>query len=429
MRDGSFDDHGMVGLNWVHDRGRTARSEHKKPTVMSRSLPRRRTGLRRKRPTLALVSTRANPFAAPGERTAGGMNVVVSQLAYGFASRGVSVDVFTHHGGTRVVSRPLGRHLRVIAVPRGRGSSTAWLSRRRLGLPPRYDVIHAHYWQSAPLAMALGADGPSRLVQTFHTLHSKPLGPRLGCVASATTERARGEHEAAGLADCVIVGTVQEELAVGELRPCSNTFLAPPGLPINMLKRSAMYRRPRGGHVIRLVAVGRIDPVKGFDLALRTVARLRDDQIRAHVTIVGGPSGPHGPDELAYLQKLVDALSLQERVTFTGSRPYGSTLALVDKADIALVCSHGESFGLAALEAQQLGTPVVSTRVGVVSRLAENGGAVIRERNCEDFAGGVEALLRTSPREVLLGTAASAALYSLRRSISLHHEAYELAWK
>lgn len=378
--------------------------------------------MRRRRRTVALVSSHAMPFASPGIGRAGGMNVVVSQLAYGFARAGVAVDVFTHHTGRQVVAQHLGQQLRLIAVPSG-GAVRAHAA---LEIPAKYDVVHSHYWQSLPLALALSDDN-TRLLQTFHTLETVKAAHMPGYESRDARTRAEVEYSAAGLADCVLVATTEEAVAIRRLRPSARIFSAPPGVP-TLPPTAGGQCRPRGkrsGRPIRLVAVARIEPAKGLGLAIRALAALRESGILACLTIVGGPSGPDGASELASLRALARAAGVECFVRFVGPQAYRVTAAIVRTATAVLVSSHTESFGLAAVEARQAGVGVVGTAVGVLPELANDGGAVVvPSRDPDTFAGAIEQMVNRSPTESTLFARGYAAAHSLQASFQRHREAY-----
>jgi len=111
--------------------------------------------------------------------------------------------------------------------------------------------------------------------------------------------------------------------------------------------------------------------------------------------LVGGPSGPDGAAELARLHHLVADLGLHERVRFVPPQPHGRLALYYRAADVCLVPSRSESFGLVALEAAACGTPVVASAVGGLSTLVAHGvsGYLVEGRAPEAYAAYVGRLL------------------------------------
>jgi D-inositol-3-phosphate glycosyltransferase len=110
--------------------------------------------------------------------------------------------------------------------------------------------------------------------------------------------------------------------------------------------------------------VGRIQPLKGLDVAVEAFVRIRAEIPDARLVIVGGPSGPNGVPELERIRARVAELRLENRVEFVPSRPHEEIATYFRAADVLLVPSRSESFGLVAAEAQACGLPVVAARVG-----------------------------------------------------------------
>ncbi|TMJ92809.1 MAG: glycosyltransferase, partial [Actinobacteria bacterium] len=135
-----------------------------------------------------------------------------------------------------------------------------------------------------------------------------------------------------------------------------------------------------------LLFVGRIQPLKGLDVAVRALAALdRDD---ARLAVVGGPSGADGPAELRRVRAIVDGLGLAGRVRFVAPQPHARLAAWYRAADVCLVPSRSESFGLVALEAAACGTPVVAAAVGGLRTLVDHGhtGFLVEGRDPAAYA-------------------------------------------
>jgi D-inositol-3-phosphate glycosyltransferase len=145
--------------------------------------------------------------------------------------------------------------------------------------------------------------------------------------------------------------------------------------------------------------------------------------------VVGGASGPTGADEVDRLKRLAASLGVEDRVRFLGPRPHTSLPSLYRASDVVVVCSHTESFGLAALEAHASGIPVVGTAVGGLSHIVGDGttGFLVDERDPSVFAARLKTLLSDRElRDAFADAAASRARgFDWDRSASEFLELYE----
>jgi D-inositol-3-phosphate glycosyltransferase len=375
---------------------------------------------------VAVLSVHTSPLAQPGAGDGGGMNVYVRALAAGLAHAGVECDVFTRREdpdaptvtrveeGFRVVHIDVGpigpmvlHDLTALVDP----FADAVLDRmRRTG--DDYDVLHANYWISGAVGHRLKHALDRPLVATFHTL------ARVKAEAGFDDEpehRARVEHETNDCADLMLASTSEERIQLAELYGAepSRIEIVPPGVDHSVFRPS-----PRAGALLRerlglgdrplLLFVGRIQPLKGVDVALRALAALEDSSSR--LLVVGGPSGPSGASESERLARLVGELGLTERVVFLPPQPHDALADFYRAADVCVVPSRSESFGLVALEAAACGTPVVAAAVGGLRSLVDDGvtGFLVDGHEPADYATPLSILLDAPLRAAEMGEAAVA---------------------
>jgi D-inositol-3-phosphate glycosyltransferase len=157
-------------------------------------------------------------------------------------------------------------------------------------------------------------------------------------------------------------------------------------------------RHWRAGRDPVLLFVGRIQPLKGVDLAVQCLAAL--DHPRAQLVVVGGPSGTDGNAELARVHGLARDLGVADRVRFEPARAHDDLACYYRAADVVLVPSRTESFGLVALEAAACGTPVVASSVGGLRAIVDHGvsGYLVDERDPCAYAAFVDDVLRDPER-------------------------------
>ncbi|MDP2624333.1 MAG: glycosyltransferase [Actinomycetota bacterium] len=322
---------------------------------------------------VAFISIHSSPLAAPGEGDAGGMNVYVDSLAGTLARRGVAVDVFTRRldddvleetevePGYRVVQISASGDDRADLIRSFSEGVVKWMERAEV----LYDVIHSHYWLSGWAGVLLQDRLGIPLAISFHTLGRVKESVRAPGEPRESLVRIAAEAEVVARAGCVVASTPADAADLFEHYQAAPERLcvSPPGVDHNLFSPgdAAEARRRVGvGEDGRWMAVvGRIHPLKGIDVAIRALAHLES----VRLLVVGGPSGPDGHAEMKRLEALA-AATAPGRVVFLPPVAHEEVVDVYRAADVVVVPSRSESFGLVAAEAQASGTPVVAARVG-----------------------------------------------------------------
>jgi D-inositol-3-phosphate glycosyltransferase len=382
---------------------------------------------------VAVVAYHSSPLDSPGAGDAGGMSVYVREVAAAHSYSGVHTDIFTRSSsgsgvqslceGVRVISidagprEPIPKEGLPRYIPEFTAGVKAFSAMQRIA----YDVVHSHYWQSGLAALPLRATWSVPLVHSQHTLalvKNRYLAPRDRPDPQA---RIDGERRVLESADVLIASTDDEWQQLSCLYGAAHDRLKTlhPGVNHRVFRpgdRTAARKRlnlDSEGAV--LLWVGRIQPLKGLEVALRAVAdlaRLRAGDVT--LLIVGGPSGPSGERELERLLDLRAELRLENEVRFLGPQAHSRLPDFYNAADALVVCSRSESFGLSALEAHACGLPVVATAVGGLAHVVHNGlsGWLIQEARPSTFAAKLENLLTD---HALRRSFSDAAVASARR--------------
>ena len=350
---------------------------------------------------MALVSFHTCPVMAPGAGKVGGMNVYVRELANRLGALGVGVDVFTrNHAGEDADESAASENVRVVHLPGG--PTDASLRDLLVHVEPftrnilefqkssgtRYDVVHSHYWLSALAGRVLAEKSDARHVATFHTLAELKKRARAG--EDEPDYRSRAEADIMRSADCVTASTPHEVDAMTELYgvPRERVKVVHCGVDTSLFRPldADQSRRRLGlnGEKVALY-VGRIEPLKGVEFLLE-IAACVDGDVPFKLLIVGGdPASEQEPRRLA---EMASRLGLDDVVEFVGRVPRNTLAAYFSAADVCVVPSYYESFGLVALEAMACGAPVVATRVGGLPWVVEHGrnGYLLPWRCPERFA-------------------------------------------
>ena len=400
---------------------------------------------------LAVLSLHTSPLAQPGTGDGGGMNVYVRELTTALARAGVECDVYTRawspelpatvtvEPGFRLHHVPAGPLAPVAkeelpAVVDEFADNVRALMEAGTGVHDAagFDALHANYWLSGLAGHRLKHELELPLVSTFHTLARVKAESSPEEVSSDEPHR-RAEAEASimrcsdvVLASCSVEAAQLAELYHGD---ASRVRVVAPGVDHAFFGpgHRQQARRALGlpEHVPLLLFVGRLQPLKRVDVAVRALARLDG----AHLVVVGGPSGPRGDEYQSEVVKLVDELGLRERVWFVDPQPHELLSTYYRAADACVVPSRSESFGLVALEAGACGTPVVAAAVGGLTTLVDDGrtGYLVDEATPEAFADAAGRILADPLLAEQLGTAAvvRARRYTWAHSAALLRATYE----
>ncbi len=400
---------------------------------------------------LAVLSLHTSPLAQPGTGDGGGMNVYVRELTTALARAGVECDVYTRAwSGELPATVTVEPGFRLHHVPAG---PLAPLPKEELPAvvdefadnvrarmesgagvhdAAGFDALHANYWLSGLAGHRLKHELGLPLVSTFHTLARVKAEASPEEVSSDEPHR-RMEAEAAiarcsdvVLASCTVEAAQLAEIYDGDV---ARVRVVAPGVdhaffgPGHRLQARRALGLPQG--VPLLLFVGRLQPLKRVEVAVSALTELRD----AHLVVVGGPSGPRGDSYQADVAKLVEASGLRERVWFVEPQPHELLSTYYRAADVCVVPSRSESFGLVALEAAACGTPVVAAAVGGLTTLVDHGrtGYLVEEATPEAVAEAAGRILADPLLAERLGTAAvvRARRYTWAHSASLLRATYE----
>jgi len=378
---------------------------------------------------VAVLMVHTSPLEQPGIGDAGGMNIYVVESAQRMAAMGVSVDIFTrrtHAHENEIVEISPGVRVRYFDC--GHGSLTkeqlpahiAGLSKEFLRLlkSENYDAIHSHYWISGKVAMPAAKELGIPLV---HTMHTMARVKNLNLAEGETPEpmiRVQGETQVVAAANALVANTDAEAASLVSLYDaCPDiVHVVSPGVDLYTFTpghgRSAartIVGLPQEALVVSFV--GRIQPHKGPEVLIRATSELvKHSPLLRHkliVNIIGGASGAN-TEEVDRLKELATWLGIDDVVRFSPPVPRADLAQWYRAADLVVVPSYSESFGLVALEAQACGTPVVATAVGGLRTAVADGisGVLVDGHDPKAWSSVIARLLQEPQRRVLLSMGA-----------------------
>jgi D-inositol-3-phosphate glycosyltransferase len=361
---------------------------------------------------IATLSVHTSPLDQPGCGDAGGLNVYVTEVAKRLAERGIEMDIFTRATSSELpptVELVPGVTVRHITagpfegldkndLPAQLCAFTSGVMREEAAHEPGwYDVVHSHYWLSGQVGWLAKERWGVPLVHSMHTMAKVKNAALADGDSPEPALRAIGEAQVVAAADRLLASTDEEAAELVDLYDADpeRVVTVAPGVDLDVFRPgNQLESRQRLGipaDAVMLLFVGRIQPLKAPDVVLRAAAELLavDPTLRERlvVVVVGGPSGS-GLAEPEQLQKLAGSLGIADIVRFERPAPQPMLADYYRAADVTLVPSYTESFGLVAVESQACGTPVVAASVGGLRTAVDDGvsGLLIDGHRPTDYA-------------------------------------------
>lgn len=380
---------------------------------------------------IAMLSVHTCPLAALGGKETGGMNVYVRELSRQLAARGHRVDIFTRSQDPAVPHEvpgleigayvhhipagpeaPYNKHLLFDYLPEFAHGVQAIAEQNHV----RFDVYHSHYWLSGWVARELQNCQPAPIAQMFHTLGALKNQVARREYDHETQRRIQIEREIMQFSTRIVAATPRDCQQMIDLydAPPDKIVVIPPGVDANLfhpIPRSDARQAVDAKEDHTVLFVGRIDPIKGIDIWFKAMALVVEENPslrgRLCICLVGGDVDDDTvPDaEMARLQSLKEELGIGDLVTFLGKRTQESLPFFYASADVVVMPSLYESFGMVALEAMACGTPVVASDVGGLSFLVRDGetGFLVPENDPAALAACLGNLLRDPKLRARLG--------------------------
>jgi len=348
------------------------------------------------------------------------MNIYILEMAKRLAARGVQVDVFTrHHDPLDPQVVTLAPGARLIHLPAGAPTLdksgvyellpqfTSQMRRFCIANRLNYDLVSTHYWLSGLVGMRLASEWGVPHTTSFHTMAEMKRRGRPE--ETEIAQRDASESLIACSADSVVVWTDDEKDAVVDycdIDPAKVSVI-PPGVDLSRFRpmSQSQSREFLGyGEGKNILFVGRLEPLKGLDVLFRAVASL-EDLGNVTLNVVGGDDNS---TEKSRLQSLASRMKLTQNVRFIGSVSQDDLPLHYNAADVCVLPSHYESFGLAALEAAACGRPVVASEVGGLPSIVRNGstGFLVEPRHSDTMAERLCELLGDDMLRSRMGSAA-----------------------
>jgi len=356
-----------------------------------------------------MLSAHSCPVGTPGAKDTGGMSVYIRELARELGKQGASVDVYTRiHDPKDNQVVELGQNARLIHLRAGEDERIHKLAvyshlpdfacnlenfRKQNNL--RYDLVFSHYWLSGWVGEYLQCWWDVPHVMVFHTLGAVKNAVDIG--EDEPELRLETERDLARNCHHIIATTEKEkkELVLHYGASPDRISVIPCGVNLELFqpvdKETAKQQLGFDDDKV-ILFVGRIEPLKGVDRLLKTMTYLQNGQL-PRLVIIGGDE--HSQYEVKRLQRLSRDLHIEGSVTFSGLIKHEKLPYFYSAANVCVIPSYYESFGMVALESIACGTPVVATDVGGLKSVIHQGdtGYIVMDNAPPHLADKIALLL------------------------------------
>lgn len=407
---------------------------------------------------VAMISVHSCPLAALGGKETGGMNVYIRELSRELAKKGLCIDIFTRSQNPSIPNiLNFQKNIRIVYLKAGPSvpynKSKVWfhlpeflhaIQQFSYERNVRYDLIHSHYWLSGWIGAKLSAMHNLPHLHMFHTLGylKNKATQSLGICEPPT--RLKVEAQLVDMVDHIVVAGQKEKNMIRMIygAPSEKISVIPCGVdteffsPLNYAQSTVHLGLPNKKFIL---FVGRIDPVKGIDTLIKAMHIVKTDLDSAHLPrllVIGGDENTSDGIEAAEMRKLkqlVATLGLKNEVSFLGAQKQDRLPFFYSVAEICVLPSRYESFGMVALEAMACGTPVIASNVGGLTSVIQDQttGFLVPEDNEMVLAEKMLALLKSPALKDTMGNAARAKVQAFNweeiayQTIALYHRLAE----
>jgi D-inositol-3-phosphate glycosyltransferase len=351
-----------------------------------------------------MISYHTCPLASEEGKETGGMNIYVLELSKQLAKLGYQIDVITRSQDDKVAHIvPVTKNFRVIHLKAGPESPIS--KKKLIGFIPEfvlsfknfiekenitYNLIHAHYYLSGLIGLELNKKFLHKipLIMTFHTL---ALMKNLVARTIAEQEnhvRIAAEFTLVKQSDAIITPSSSDKQYLKYLYEAQDNkiYEIPPGVNTDLFKpipKTVAKKYIGADQQSKIILfVGRIEPLKGIDALLYAMKILISQKLSEPICllIIGGDISQHikkWSPLMKQLELLRRTLRISAQVNFIGQKPQHELPYYYNAADIVVMPSHYESFGMAAAEAMACGVPVITTNVTGISNLVDESRSAL----------------------------------------------------
>ena len=382
---------------------------------------------------VALISVHGDPALQAGGKDAGGMNIYIREVAQRLKSEGIEVDIFTREHNRQEELEDEFKVLNIIYINAGDPSIDktgifSYLDKFVEGVlnyssrqNQPYELIYAHYWLSGVVAIELKNAWNVPIITSFHTMQG--IKRETFPFNKDNQEREKQERIISLQSDSIIAWSLHEKKFIEQNFGVKSSKISviPPGVDLDLFHPINIQEARRKIHmqedVRAILYVGRIERLKGLDMLLKALSQIQHKDTFLYVI-----GGTNNTEEVNRLKKICIDLNLNEKVHFIGSISRAQLKYYYNSADLYVLPSYYESFGLSVLEAAACGRPTIASKVGGLPSIIRDNetGFLLEQRSLGSLIKKIEILLNDKELSDTMGRAARKQAEKLNWGIAVN---------
>ena len=369
---------------------------------------------------ILIISYHTCPENKLGSKDSGGLNIYLHEISNELGTRGHSVDIFTReHDICDPLEIEINNNSKVIHLNAGDLAEEKHQMHNYIDLFTsnlinyideqnlQYDLIYSNYWMSGIVGKLISEKLKIPHIITFHTMGLTKRS--VNYLENESDFRIENELDLIKKSDAIVVPTQQEkENLILNYKSENNIYIVSPGVDLEKFKSKNKFESREKLGLSQttkiLLSVGRLEPIKGYDVLINALSFLNiSDDFDVRLLIIGGDS--KSQNELERLNSLKLKHGLSNQVNFLGAIDHDELPIYLSAADVFVMPSAYETFGIAALEASACNLPVIAPQVGGLKSVVKHGqtGFLSVNKSPESLMHYLEILLKNKPLRELFG--------------------------
>ena len=369
---------------------------------------------------ILIISYHTCPENKLGSKDSGGLNIYLHEISNKLGIEGHTVDIFTRrHDITDPIEIEINNNSKVVHLNAGdlaeekhqmhnyidmfTSNLINYVGEQNL----QYDLIYSNYWMSGIVGKLISEKLKIPHIITFHTMGLTKRS--VNYLENESDFRIDSELDLIKKCDAIVVPTYQEkENLILNYKSENDIYIVSPGVDLEKFKSKNKYKSREKLGLSQtskiLLSVGRLEPIKGYDVLINALSFLNiSDIFDVRLLIIGGDS--KSQNELERLNSLKLKHGLSNQVIFLGAIDHDELPIYFSAADVFLMPSAYETFGIAALEASACNLPVIAPQVGGLKSVVKHGqtGFLSVNKSPESLTHYLEILLNNKPLRELFG--------------------------
>ena len=369
---------------------------------------------------ILIISYHTCPENKLGSKDSGGLNIYLHEISNELGTKGHTVDIFTREHDIRdPLEIEINNNSKVIHLNAGDLAEEKHQMHNYIDLFTsnlinyideqnlQYDLIYSNYWMSGIVGELISEKLKIPHIITFHTMGLTKRA--VNYLENESDFRIENELDLIKKSDAIVVPTHQEkENLILNYKSDNNIYIVSPGVDLEKFKSKNKFESREKLGLSQttkiLLSVGRLEPIKGYDVLINALSFLNiSDDFDVRLLIIGGDS--KSQNELERLNSLKLKHGLSNQVNFLGAIDHDKLPIYLSAADVFVMPSAYETFGIAALEASACNLPVIAPQVGGLKSVVKHGqtGFLSVNKSPESLMHYLEILLKNKPLRELFG--------------------------